>query len=546
MKKYESYLLASLFSIFFLIGSLTFKDYGIGIEENFQRVSGFYWLKFLFDLSGIEFLKNLANTKIEEMYSLNPNLPSISDNLGYGVIFDLPSALIEIIFNFNNNVSNVYLKHFLSFLIFFVSAICFSCLLKKNFSNFYVTFFGTIIYFLSPRVYGASFFDGKDLFFFSIFTMSIYFYQKYEYKKILFNLIIFSLFAAFATSARAPGLMIPISFVLIYFFKILCGHEIKKNLNILFIFIFSYLVLLYLHWPFLWNFWENDYSKTFSDSNITFLFDGEYYKQKLLPISYIPKWILISTPLFITLLFFIGLFLNLKRFYIRAVSIKENFKKKYNFDFWRGEKEKVNFFILICFFQTIFIYLTFNTEITAAWRHFFFFHFFLSFFSSMSIYYIFIRLRKNKIIFLFYFVLIIFVSEMGYKLYVYHPYQNVYFNNLFSKNKKLKYEIDTAHLSRVDAIKEILLDSKGKNKIKLATASRTPLEDVLYVFSPEEIKKIVLIGNDDMEEADYIYTNYIYGININYNKKYEISKNFYLYKSIIKDGTLISSIFKKK
>lgn len=135
---------------------------------------------------------------------------------------------------------------------------------------------------------------------------------------------------------------------------------------------------------------------------------------------------------------------------------------------------------------------------------------------------------------------------MGYKLYVYHPYQNVYFNNLFSKNKKLKYEIDTAHLSRVDAIKEILLDSKGKNKIKLATASRTPLEDVLYVFSPEEIKKIVLIGNDDMEEADYIYTNYIYGININYNKKYEISKNFYLYKSIIKDGTLISSIFKKK
>ena len=32
------------FLIYFIIGLQIFKDFGIGIEEHFQRSSGFYWL----------------------------------------------------------------------------------------------------------------------------------------------------------------------------------------------------------------------------------------------------------------------------------------------------------------------------------------------------------------------------------------------------------------------------------------------------------------------------------------------------------------------
>ena len=59
MKKYQKYVLISLFSIFLIIGLLTYKDYGIGIEENFQRASGFYWLKFLINFTELENLKSL-------------------------------------------------------------------------------------------------------------------------------------------------------------------------------------------------------------------------------------------------------------------------------------------------------------------------------------------------------------------------------------------------------------------------------------------------------------------------------------------------------
>ena len=58
--------------------------------------------------------------------------------------------------------------------------------------------------------------------------------------------------------------------------------------------------------------------------------------------------------------------------------------------------------------------------------------------------------------------------------------------------------------------------------------------------------KIVLIGNDNLQNADYIFTNYIYEVNVKFNDKYKIPKNFKLYKSLEKNDTLIYSIYKKK
>jgi hypothetical protein len=57
--------------------------------------------------------------------------------------------------------------------------------------------------------------------------------------------------------------------------------------------------------------------------------------------------------------------------------------------------------------------------------------------------------------------------------------------------------------------------------------------------------QLAFSGTSNKEEADYIYTNYYYEINNKINKKYEIPKNFYLYKSLIIDGTTIYSIYKK-
>ena len=58
--------------------------------------------------------------------------------------------------------------------------------------------------------------------------------------------------------------------------------------------------------------------------------------------------------------------------------------------------------------------------------------------------------------------------------------------------------------------------------------------------------KLIFTGTSNKENADYIYTNYYYEIDNKNSRKYEIPNNFYLLKSVIRDGTLIYSIYKRK
>lgn len=51
------------FFIYFIIGLLIFRDYGVGIEEHFQRQNGFYWLNYFFSDSGLHNFKELINLK---------------------------------------------------------------------------------------------------------------------------------------------------------------------------------------------------------------------------------------------------------------------------------------------------------------------------------------------------------------------------------------------------------------------------------------------------------------------------------------------------
>ena len=49
------------FTIYLFIGILIYKDYGVGIEEHFQRQNGFYWLNYLFSNSNFDDFKSLVN-----------------------------------------------------------------------------------------------------------------------------------------------------------------------------------------------------------------------------------------------------------------------------------------------------------------------------------------------------------------------------------------------------------------------------------------------------------------------------------------------------
>ena len=93
---------------------------------------------------------------------------------------------------------------------------------------------------------------------------------------------------------------------------------------------------------------------------------------------------------------------------------------------------------------------------------------------------------------------------------------------------KKDFEIDSQSLSRVHAIRELL---KEEGDIYLATASFSPLENARSLIPIKEWKRLKFVGTE-FSEANYIYSNYYYEVNVNYNKKYEIPKIFHYIKHL--------------
>ena len=175
-------------------------------------------------------------------------------------------------------------------------------------------------------------------------------------------------------------------------------------------FLFFFLFFLFIHWPYLWTLSINEFLNFFESfkvgSNPDVYFNGIFYNSKYLPTSYIPVWILISTPEIIILSFLVGFIFLIRRIFKRFISIKEN---SFFDDLWRGNNEKIDFFLFLSFIQIVIVYLSFNLSLYSGWRHFLFLHYFIIYFSIYGIYFLLIKMKKYLIFRKYFIIFYIFV-----------------------------------------------------------------------------------------------------------------------------------------
>ena len=532
-------------TIYFLIGILIYKDYGIGIEEHFQRQNGFYWLKEISNFLGLENLHELAYKKYSNILLNNPDLPKIPFFNFYGILFDLPTALIEIVFNLESSKLYFEIRHLLNFLVFFVGAIFFLKILLKRF-NFFLSFFGLTIYILTPRIFGDSFHNNKDIFFLSLFTIALYYCFEVLKKDSYKNIFLFGIFAAFATSSRIIGIFFPFSLVAFYFFEFLSNKKkynqiFKKTLFLLFI----YFSFLFLHFPYTWTLDLNNFinwlDPFFYHMDLNILFNGQYYKIKYLPMSYLPTWIFITTPPFYIILFITGLLFMMIRLFKRLTCLKES--APYN-DLWRGINEKKDNYILLFFLVFFFYAVFFDVAMVSGWRFFYFLHIFIVYICIFSLHIFYSRYFKNKKN-IFKILIILPIIFISYQIYNFHPYQSLYFNFLINSSNVRNFQVDTPSISRSDGLKKILSLENNKEIIKVGNASWTPFFNGRDILINEEKNKFKFVGQQ-FSQADYIYTNFIYEVDPRYNKKYKIPNNFTEIEKIIINEIPIYSIYKRK
>tara|TARA_A100001011_G_scaffold350293_1_gene389479 strand:- start:2561 stop:4204 length:1644 start_codon:yes stop_codon:yes gene_type:complete len=545
MIKNKFYLPTILF-IFFTLGFLIYKDYGFNIDEKFHRSSGFYWLIYLSDFFGLDQLKSLAESKFNniEGFTLSP----VEHFNKYGIIFDVPAALLEILFKFEKPLEYYRLRHFLVFIFHFVGAIFFYLLLQNRFKDENISIIGLIFLILTPRLFGDSFQNSKDIIFLSLYSISLFYYFNVLDNRKYLYIILFALFSALTTTIRIVAFFLPISFIFIYLIDFFSKSK-RASIKTVVLYLFLYFVFLFIFWPLLWeNTIQNflSYFKILDDYfNSKVLFLGDYYYSNNLPYYYLIFWIYVSTPIFHLIFFSLGFTHYTYRLIKRFFNIKR--AAPYN-DLWRSVAENKDFliFLNLTIFFLFFSYM--NIKLYNSWRIAYFLYLFIIYFAVYIIYVLNLILKKkdfklkNKIKFI---LIMFFILYSSYRIYLYHPYQSYYFN-LFTTNKiKNSLEVDYTGLSGYSFLKSIAQKEKNKDQLKIGTASWYPLWRMTDLLEKDDKNRIKILSNDDRYKSDYIYSNRISDVDKKIDKKYNIPVNFKKVKEFIIDGAIIYEVYKK-
>ena len=532
------------FLIFFIVGILIHKSFGISNDEPFQRSVGYYWYISILEIfsnntENINFLKQKFGQMYWSDYLKDGNL------IQYGILFDTFSALIEEFLNVKEDQDAFYLKHLLTFIIFFLSSIFFFKIINNRFKNELFSLLVTFFYISSPRIFAEAFYNCKDIVFMSLTVISIYFahksFESLNYK----NLLLFSLFSALATNIRIMGIF---SFSLFLIFLLLdCLEEKKITKRKIYYFLtllISFPLIVYIFWPFLWDDPINKFIftiKSFANYNwpgeVFYL--GKFYKGSNLPWHYIPVLIIVTTPILI-LFFIIGGFFKIgKSFFTNFLNLSEKNK------LWTSINQKKDYFILFFFIIPIFLVIVLDSTLYSGWRHLYFIYPSLIYFLAISFMVIskIDLLQKKRIITISLFVTLIIINI--FNLIKYHPYQNIFFNILAEKKANEVFEIDYWGLGNKEALEFLAKKNSQSEKIEVRVASFSPLQYTYLILDKSDVDLFSIAGTVDLNQQ-FVFTNYIYDKNPVFEKKYFVSGNYDRVFTLKRGNIILNEIFEKK
>jgi len=531
-KKFDKAIVTLFFSLFLLVGIFLYKDYSISLDEDINRLNGLVSLKYIFKKIGFILY-------FEQRFPDIPDINLYPDNI-YGVIFDLPLAIIEFFFEFKNIADLFFLRHLIIFIIFFISTIYFFKLIEYHYKKKYLSLLGVVFLITTPRIFSESFYNSKDILFMSLIIMALY----YNIRSFSFyntrDLILGALFTAAASAVRINGAYI-IFITLLFHFLDSKKKEFFFKAFILNFFLFF--LFLYIFFPYLWeNPFYNFYKSFLGFANYGWggyeLYLGEYIRAKFVPWHYFFVWFFITTPIIYLFYIMLGLFVVIKNILTFFLLISVNNK----YLLWKNKEQMTNTYLFFVFFIPIYSAIILNSTLYTGWRHLYFVYPILIFISLEGIFFTKRILKKYFIVvnFLLIFLQIFFLLIF---LIISHPIQNVYFNSI-SKNFVINsFPYDYWGLSNLLMINKLISLEYKEKPLNIAAASLMDLNKTKLIMREDQKNKINFLGTEK-NKADYIITNFYY--NKPFEKKFQVPNNFY---SLIKfeiDGFLISEIYKKR
>ncbi len=484
--KPQNLLTVCFFLLYLIIGLLIYDNFGATWDEPLNRDLGITSCKYI--------QAYISGNKIA--------WSDISQHLiaEQGPFYEIVLVAIEKLINIHDSHDILMLRHLITFLTFWFGTIAFYMLLYKRLGCSYISLFGTLLLILSPRLFSHTFYNSKDAALTALFIIcTLTLIMSFD-KKSVYNAIIHALSCAIVIDTRAVGLVLPtITYLCLYMQARNDNTELHLRKIMLYTVVYTAFlsIFIYAFWPALWDAPISNLIKYISnisaakqlDNNFS-LYMGRFIRVDQLPWHYLPVWMTITLPLPYTFFLTMGVFI---------ICHNLTFSRKI------AHNNLFDLILLSLLIIPIIAVIIIRPILYDDWRHFYFLHPYIIAIATIGISNI-IKIHKLRNLVIITAILIV-IHGISILVY-YHPYQNIYFNQLAGSNIDKNFELDYWGLSFKEGLNFILKDQSGK-------CSKVAVSDY-----PGEVNHLFLKRDDrdriqivPIQEASYFLSNHRQPVN---------------------------------
>ena len=324
--------------------------------------------------------------------------------------------------------------HFYTYTLCFIGIVFCYLIVLELWNSKKVAAFSSLILFLTPRIFADGLYNNKDCVLLSLSIMCLYFGIRFIKNKSVRSALAFGTISAIACNVKVSGGFLFAMVGIFYLIELTKNKSwSKKTFGVGAIAVLSCILLYLILTPAIWaeGFHLFDFFKWSLQNSVSFArnygyvwFENTLYEHwtNPLPWYYLPKIMFLTLPLFISILFILGL-----SFCIKNVIKKEN--------------KKENFFCLLCasiFLIPIFIALVSNPNIYNGWRHFYFLYGPMIILVSYAILIMFKNKKLSKMAYGFV-IICLFGNLIGI---LKNGVSSSFYYNVVANNPSVNYEMD--------------------------------------------------------------------------------------------------------
>ena len=500
-KKVERRCLALFFSCLVILGIAVHRDYGISWDEPDSRTLGIVNVMYLGKIFGISAIEQSQEFSQYQKFELN----AYKDK-DYGVLFEAPAVLLERVLRISDEQHIYYFRHLLTYFVSLLGVYAIYRLSQRRFQDWRIGLLSALFFILTPRMFAESFYNDKDLVFLAFFTLGLNALIAFVQLPTKRLAMLFALTTALAMNIRLMAIILPVMALFVLLSQVYLRRlSIRQIIMPLLVYGLMSLVLTVLLWPWLWSDPLGHLAIAFSNMRqfrwfgFPFYF-GQYWPIKELPWHYLIVSIVITSPLWILILWLSGAIQTLYEWIKRRAVLWTNFEQMQDMIF------------LGVFLLPIIAIVIMHSVVYNGWRHVYFIYPAMILIATKGLVGLWnlasllrekvhIRFAKGLLTLL---VVAFCLSSLQWMIFS-HPFQNVYFNYLAGPNWKDLWEVDYWGLSNRKALQSIAkIDARPS--LLIWPGSNTPLYYALKLLPEADRNRLAITSHE--EEAHYIVTNF--------------------------------------